>query len=168
MRRFINQFFSKIFQLDFVKNNWAKKFQSMDFSDSPWSALDKPLKDSKVSFISTAGIHLKKDQAFNMTDKNGDPTYRSFPTDVDLSELQITHDYYNHSDADKDINIVLPFDALRECHQEGLIGSFSENFYSFMGHIEGKNIKKLVQNYCQELAKKLVKEQVDVAILSPA
>jgi D-proline reductase (dithiol) PrdB len=168
MSRFINQFFSKIFQLDFVKNNWAKKFQSLDYSETPWSALEKPLKDAKVCFISTAGIHLKKDQAFNMTDKEGDPTYRSFPADVDLSTLKITHDYYNHSDADKDINIVLPFDALKECHQEGSIGSFSEDFYSFMGHIEGKNIKKLVQNYCQELAKKLVKEQVDIALVSPA
>lgn len=168
MSRFINRVFSKIFQLDIVKRNWAKRYQGLRFDETPWATLKKPLNESKFTFITTAGVHLKKDHPFNMSDKDGDATYRIFAFDTDPSDLMITHDYYNHSDADRDINVVLPLDALKDCLNQKIMGSFSDSVYSFMGHIEGKNIKKLIRDSCRELSQILLKEQVDVAIVSPA
>ncbi|MBT4289239.1 MAG: hypothetical protein HOD92_18080 [Deltaproteobacteria bacterium] len=168
MSRFTNQFFSKLFQLDIVKRNWAKRYQGLSFNDTPWAALKKPLNESRFTFITTAGVHLKSDQPFNMSDKDGDPTYRSFTFDSDPSDLMITHDYYNHNDADRDINVVLPLDALQNCLDQKIIGSLSNSIYSFMGHIEGKNIKKMIRNSCRELSQILLKDQIDVAIVSPA
>ncbi len=168
MSRIVNKTMSKVFQLGFLKKHWAKKYQSLHFDKTPWAPLKSPLKNAKVAFISTAGIHLKEDQPFDMSDKDGDITFRSFSADVDPAELKITHDYYNHSDADRDINVVLPLQALRDCREEGLIGSFSNNFYSFMGHIQGRLISKFIKKSRFELSQQLVEEKIDVAIVSPA
>lgn len=82
-------------------------------------------------------VHRKEDAPFNMEDNQGDPTYRIIPRDVSYEALCITHDYYDHRDADKDLNIVFPLDRLQELAREHLIGEVAPFHYSFMGHIDG-------------------------------
>ncbi len=168
MGRVINQLLSKVFQLNIIKQYWVGRYQSLSYDNTPWIPLKKPLSEAKVAFVSTAGIHLESDQAFDMTNKNGDPTLRSFPKKTNPKELTITHDYYNHADANQDINVVFPFLALEKCLKLGLFKELSEFFYSFMGHIEGKQIKTLLDKSCPKLLKQLVEERVDVVLIAPA
>ena len=53
-----------------------------------------------------------------MQDPDGDPTYREIERDTPVEALMITHDYYDHRDADRDINIVFPIQRLAELAEE--------------------------------------------------
>ena len=62
---------------------------------------------SKTTFAlaSTAGVHMRDQEPYNV---GGDNTWRLIPGDVQASQLMITHDHYDHRDADQDINCVFP------------------------------------------------------------
>lgn len=134
----------------------------------PWQPLVKPLSECKVAVITTAGIHHRSQPPFNMADADGDPSFRELNADTLWDDFTITHDYYDHSDAEKDPNIVLPLDRLREFEQEGLIGCLATTHYGFMGHITGRHLAELVDKSALEVANRLKQDHVDLVLLSPA
>lgn len=134
----------------------------------PWTPANKPLKNCKVAVVTTSGVHHKSQKPFDMADKAGDPTCRVIDLTKPLSDLMITHDYYDHADADKDINIVFPIERLREFVKEGKIGTLSDTAYAFMGHIDGAHINTLITRNAPEVARKLKSDGVDVVLLTPA
>jgi D-proline reductase (dithiol) PrdB len=103
-----------------------------------------------------------------MADQDGDSSYRVIPRGVPQSQLTITHDYYDHRDADKDINIVLPLDRLEECVRKREIGNVAPRHYSFMGHIDGPHIPVLLAVSAPQVARQLKQAQVDAVVLTPA
>lgn len=111
---------------------------------------------------------MKGQPPFNMSDPSGDPTFRAIDGDVRTSALTITHDYYGHSDADRDVNIVFPIERMREFLREGVIGSLARTHYGFMGHILGPSVEELVRRFAPEVAKLLLADGVDVVLLTPA
>ena len=79
----------------------------------------------------------------------------------------ITHDYYDHSDADRDINIVFPIQRLQEFEKEGVIGRMANIHYSFMGHITDRHILTLISSTAPEVARRLMEDNVDAVLLTP-
>jgi D-proline reductase (dithiol) PrdB len=79
----------------------------------------------------------------------------------------ITHDYYDHADADRDVNIVFPVERLRELAAAGEIGKLAERHYAFMGHITGPHVETLRRRTGPEVAALLKKAGVDVVLLTP-
>ena len=102
-----------------------------------------------------------------MKDTNGDPTYRDIPKDASKEQLTITHDYYDHKDADKDINIVFPIDRLKELKETGEIGDLADINFGFMGHIEAGHIYTLINDTAPEVADRLKSQGVDAVLLTP-
>jgi len=133
----------------------------------PWTPFTKDLKDCKVAIVTTAGVHLKGQTPFNMHDPNGDPSFREIPRDTPNGQLMITHDYYDHRDADKDINIVFPIDRLREMRDAGEIGDVADVNFGLMGHIDSPHIYTLINETGPEVARRLKSQGVDVVILTP-
>jgi D-proline reductase (dithiol) PrdB len=103
-----------------------------------------------------------------MADRDGDPSYRALDGDRILDDFEITHDYYDHSNARKDPNIILPLERLRELVGDGKIGSLARTHYAFMGHIDGPHITTLIRKTAREVARKLKADQVDLVLLTPA
>lgn len=134
----------------------------------PWCRPAKPLQQCKLAVVTTSGVHHRGQKPFDMRDRDGDPTFRAIAAATIATDYQITHDYYDHSDAEKDLNIILPLDRLRELQQEGVIGVLAETHYSFMGHIDGRHIATLVGSTARQVAQKLKQDQVDVVLLTPA
>jgi D-proline reductase (dithiol) PrdB len=66
-------------------------------------------------------VHLRTQKPYDIEDGDGDPSLRELPADTPAPEYMITHDYYDHTDADTDLNIVFPIDRLREFAREGVI-----------------------------------------------
>ena len=135
--------------------------------DIPWTPVTIALQDAKVALVTTAGVHHKDQHPFNMRDPNGDPTFRVIDSTKPVTDLMITHDYYDHSDADKDINIVFPLERLKEFEHEGRIGRVAKKHYSFMGHIIGPYIHQLIHTYAKEVAERLKADEANVVILTP-
>ena len=133
----------------------------------PWTPFAMPLKEAKIAIVTTAGVHLRDQLPFDMKDPTGDPSYRELPADTPMDEYAITHDYYDHTDAGRDINIVFPIERLKELEADGVIGSVAATNYGFMGHIEGAHLDTLVNRTAPEVAGKIRSEGVDAVILTP-
>ena len=134
----------------------------------PWGEPVKPLRQAKVALVTTSGIHHRDQPPFDMSDTDGDPSYRELNAEKLFDDYQVTHDYYDHTDARKDPNIIFPLDRLRELVKEGIIGSLAQTHYSFMGHIDGRHIVTLVEKTAREIAGKLKADNVDLVLLTPA
>lgn len=135
--------------------------------DVPWTPVAKALDRSTIAIVTTAGVHHNDQEPFDMNDREGDPSYRTIDPGRPFPDLMITHDYYDHTDADKDINIVFPAERLREFEKEGLIGRAANRHYSFMGHIIGRHIPTLVNKNAPEIARALKNDHVDIVLLTP-
>lgn len=151
-----------------LAERWARHHQFIEGQDISWAPLRTPLGESSIAIVTTAGVHLKSQTAFNMEDPDGDATFRAFPSDVNTADLMITHKYYDHSAADRDINVVLPIDRLRELQAEGIIGGIGPTVYSFMGHIDGPHLKILMEETAPQVAELLVQDEADAVFLTPA
>ncbi|MBI5492176.1 MAG: hypothetical protein HY893_04500 [Deltaproteobacteria bacterium] len=145
----------------------VEKTKKTEVSGIPWAPVRKRLSGSKVAIVTTAGVHLRSQTAFDMHDPDGDPTWRELPLSTPGDGYTITHDYYDHADADRDLNIVFPIDRLKEMKEAGIIGAISEVNFGFMGHIDGPHVETLIKKTAPEIAKRLKTEEVDVVLLTP-
>ena len=147
---------------------WGKSHDFVINVDTPWVPLRKDPKDSRIALVTTAGVHLRSQPPYDMEDKEGDPTFRDIPAETRIDDLMITHNYYDHQDADQDINVVLPMERLRELEAEGAIGGIAPRHFSFMGHIIGRHIDTLVNRTGPEVARMLKTDGVEAVFLIPA
>ena len=147
---------------------WARRAQVIAHADTPWTPLRKAPRECAVALVTTAGVHLPCDPPFDMSDRRGDPSYREIPSDTPGSLLAVTHDYYDHRDADRDVNVVFPIDRLRELSGSGEIGGPAPVHYSFMGHLTGPHVAALRDVTSREVARRLREAGVDLVLLSPA
>jgi D-proline reductase (dithiol) PrdB len=135
--------------------------------DVPWTPVKKPLAESKIALVTTAGIHHVGQKPFNMDDPAGDPTYRMIDTKTIAEDYVITHDYYDHRDADKDLNIIFPVTRLKEMAVKGIVGGIAGHHFSFMGHIKGAHLNSLREKYAPEVAARFIQDHVDAVLLTP-
>ena len=142
-------------------------FPCMEFDTTPWVPLAKDLSKCKVALISTAGLHLRGDKPFVTDLKGGDPSFRVIPSNSSSADILQSHVSigFDHTGFYKDMNIAFPIDRLRELVERGVIGSVSENYYSFMGAL--RDMRRVVDDTGPQVAQRLKDEGVDLAFLVP-
>ena len=166
--RIKNRFIAMIFtRFPSLARSAAGKVPPLKFDQSPWAPFTKPLASARIGLVTTAGVHLKSDKPFDMADSTGDPTFRVIPSSAMADDMMITHDYYDHSDADKDINIVFPLERLRELAAEGVIGGVTERFFSFMGHIDENHFPRFLEEQLPQVAAMLLEDGADAVLVTP-
>lgn len=146
---------------------WGQSFDALSGAAVPLAPLTRPLRACRLAFITTGGVHLRSQPPFDMADSRGDPSYRAIPAATPAPELTITHDYYDHRDAERDLNILLPIELGRTLAERGVLGGLG-TCYSFMGHIEPPHVATLLRQTAPEVAQLLRHEQVDAVLLTPA
>ena len=167
-RRLKNRLIAKVItRFPSLAKGFIESYAPWESEHAPWTAVTKPLADMTIAVVTTAGVHHRDQEPFVMRDPDGDPVFRIIDNTRPLSTLMITHDYYDHKDADRDINIVFPVERLREFAEEGIIGRLADRHYSFMGHITGRYIAALIDHEAPRVAKRLRKDKVDAVILTP-
>lgn len=155
-------------RLPWLGDAWARRRGFVESHSVPWAPLHIPVRDAVIALVTTAGVHLKKDPAFDMTDPDGDPTFRVVPIGAARDDVTITHKYYDHSAADRDLNVVLPIDRLRELASAGRVGGVALRVYSLMGHVDGLHVRTLMQTTAPEIAHRLRADGADAVVLTPA
>lgn len=149
-------------------NRWERKGDFTTHLDSPWVPIQKPIPQSKIALITTAGVHLTSQKPFDMKNAEGDASYREIPFDISTEKLKITHNYYDHRDADDDINVVFPIERLQTLFQMKDVGAINHRHFSFMGHIIKNQLERLLSETTPQVVKLLKEDAVDIVILSPA
>lgn len=150
-----------------LAKRFIDSYTPWESEEIPWSEVKTPLGQCTIAVVTTAGVHHRGQKPFNMRDPHGDPSYRILDLSRPVSDLMITHDYYDHSDADRDINVVFPIERLREMEAEGIIGGVAREHYGFMGHVDGPHLHTLVAKTGPEVARSLRKSRVDAVLLTP-
>jgi len=163
---------NRLFAIPAVAQWWAGRFASRARSSPdgpiPFVRLGKPLHACTAALITTGGVHLRSQPPFDMQDPDGDASLRQIPGDVALADLTITHDYYNHSSADQDLNVIFPLQRFRELVERGVLGRVAPHHFGLMGHMEGEHLRRLQEETAPEIAAKLRADGVDFAFLTPA
>jgi D-proline reductase (dithiol) PrdB len=130
-----------------------------------WTPLTKPLSESTVALVSTAGVHLKTQEPYDLMNERGDASFREIPGTVKAEELAVSHSHYDTTDAKADPNVVFPVDRLRELRDEGVVGSIAARHIGMMGwNPDGHRVK---QETGPAIARRLRDDGVDVVILTP-
>jgi D-proline reductase (dithiol) PrdB len=102
-----------------------------------------------------------------MDNPEGDTSFREIPSSTPAGALTITHNYYDHRDAEADINVVFPVERLQELASEGFIGRIARRHFSFMGHILGSRLDRLIGETAPALAAEMKKDGIRAALLTP-
>lgn len=128
----------------------------------PLAPLRKPLSESKLGLIASGGVYRHGQVAFTHRD---DLTYREVPTDVEISELRVTHFAFDQSNARSDPNVIFPLDPLRALVAEGTIGGLTSHALTFMGGIYSQ--RRLRERLIPKLAERTMQLGADVVLLVP-
>ena len=172
-KNFFDNWRNRVFSTPSVAQFWGRRFakqvnNGVYGEDIPFARLRKPLNKSKIALITTGGIHLGSEQPYDMDNPDGDASYREIPENTDMSNIAITHNYYDFKDASQDLNIIFPIAHFRDLINKNVLGSLAHTHYGFMGHIDGPQLPLLIQKTAPEVATKLLVEGVDIAFLTPA
>jgi D-proline reductase (dithiol) PrdB len=133
----------------------------------PGAVLRKPLSQAAIAVVTTAALYQPGQPPFDTSIKGGDWSYREIPADTDLASLGTAHksDAFDHSGIERDKNLALPLDRLRELAAAGVIGAVASRHYSFMGSITAPN--RLIETTAPEVAARLREDGVDGVLLTP-
>jgi len=132
---------------------------------SPFTPFKKKLEECRVALLSAGGMYIKGEQLPFDPEKN-DLTFREIPKDIDIKLLAVSHNNYDHTGADLDINCVFPIERLRELEVEGYIGELAPVSFTIMGRIFRRTV--LQTEMAPEILRRLKDERVDIFFLVPA
>ena len=150
------------------------KYQSKGFPTYRWSVYDsapfatlaKTLDRSTVGLVSSGGISMRGQAPFDGWAVN-DFSYRLVPVDTPPDWLRLDHNYFDHRDAVKDHNCVLPIQRLRELAEEGTIGSVAPSAVS-LGMGRAYKRSGIFEQTIPAVVTELRAQQADAALLVAA
>jgi len=137
----------------------------------PWAPVSKPLSDAKVALLSTAGISMRDDAPFDMdferaNPTKGDPSWRALRADATAADVAVNHLHIDTSYIERDLSVALPLERLRELVRAGEVGAMAETHYSVMGY-QGNDPRAQSERSAPEIAARMRREEVDLALLTP-
>ncbi len=150
-----------------VQRRMLQMFPCMEHEDAPWTPMRKPLSESKVALVTSAGLHLRGDKPFITDPQGGDPSYRVIPRGTSPADIIQSHVSigFDHTGIYRDINVTFPIDRMDELCEQGVVGSLADYNYSFMGAL--RDSTRVANGTGPEAARMLVDEGVDVVFLTP-
>jgi len=137
----------------------------------PWTPLHKPLNQTTISLVTSAGISLNTDSPFEMVREKrepqwGDRSYRTIPRGTTEKEIGVNHLHINTNYIKQDINVILPLGRFEEFERERIIGRLAPTSYSFYG-FQWKNTDFL-EEAIKPISEKMRREGVETLLLTPA
>jgi D-proline reductase (dithiol) PrdB len=136
----------------------------------PWTPLSKPLAESTVALLTTAGVALRDDTPFDEERERqdpwwGDPTYRRIPHGTAGADVELHHLHIDRRFGREDLDVVLPMRRLGELAAAGVVGRPAERHYSIMGYQLRSGV--LEGETAPALARELLAGGGDVVALVP-
>jgi hypothetical protein len=96
----------------------------------PFTPFDRALADTVVGIVSACGVHRVDQAAFSTIDP-GDIGFLAIDAATPVADLRIAHQHYDHSDADRDPNIVFPIESVRELAASGFVAGPAKRHFSY-------------------------------------
>jgi len=140
-------------------------------AEIPWAEVRKPLAESRLALLSTAGLSMRGDAPFDMEMERkqptrGDPSWRRLRSDATSATVEAHHLHIDTGYIARDLNVALPLDRTGELVTEGVVGTLADSHYSTMGY-QGSDTSTLENESAPEIAAAMRSEEVDLALLAP-
>lgn len=149
-----------------------ESYEKLGFEPYQWFKADaepafvrpaKPLSESKLGMISTAGTYVHGQVAYYYKD---DTSIRAIPGDTPVENLRFSHIMENYLiEARQDPCTVFPVEALTSLKNEGVIGDLAQNYFSCMGGIY--STRRVVNELIPNLEQAVSSEELDLLLLIP-
>ncbi|MBI2963205.1 MAG: hypothetical protein HYY35_05570 [Deltaproteobacteria bacterium] len=151
---------------DYYRSKGFPPYRWTIHQSAPLTRLRQPLDRCRVAMLTSGGVFHQDAAPFDPLARNDlrvDRVDRGTPATC----FAINDAYYDHGDADRDLNCIFPIERLRELAAEGVIGEVAPHHYSgFMGRIYVRTA--VVNEAAPALARQLRDERVDAFVLVPA
>ena len=151
-----------------VQRKMLQMFPCMEHDDTPWTPMQKPLSESRVALVTSAGAAPAQRQALrNRPHRAATVRTGVVPRGTPAAEIIQSHVSigFDHASIYRDINVTYPIDRLEELKEQGVIGSLADNYYSYMGAL--RDTARVYNETGPEVAKKMLDEGVEVVFLTP-
>ncbi|MEO7672957.1 MAG: glycine/sarcosine/betaine reductase selenoprotein B family protein [Pyrinomonadaceae bacterium] len=132
----------------------------------PLAKLKKPLNESRLTFVSTAGVQPAGTLPFDTAHPIGDYTFRRVAANLKPADLEIHQLKYPTVGAERDLNVIFPIERLQELAKEKIIGELAEHFFSFIGY--NMDAERLERSLAEDIADAVEAEKPDILLLAPA
>jgi D-proline reductase (dithiol) PrdB len=132
-------------------------------SPPPFTALRKPLAESKLGVVSTSGAYVVGQPAFHYRD---DTSVRAIAKNTPQAEIHFSHITENYlENPRKDPNCIVPITALNEAEAAGRIGELAPALFTCMGGIYSQ--RRVREELIPELVGEFQRQAVDTVLLVP-
>jgi D-proline reductase (dithiol) PrdB len=152
---------------------WVNTFiPNEEFKDYiPWTPMKKPLNQTTIALVTSAGVSLKTDPPFDMEREKrepiwGDRSYRSIPRGTTEKDIHVNHLHINTNWIKQDINVILPLARMAEFEKEKIIGRLASTAYSFYG-FQWQNTDFL-KEAIEPISKRMKSEGAEAVLMTPA
>jgi hypothetical protein len=143
-----------------IRAQYKPDFDFTAVADVPFTAPAKPVASSRIALISTAGLHLDRQEPFDRNTPAGDCSYRRIGAEDDLTSLRPWWDTDRQQPASQDLNCAFPLPLLRE------ICDVAPTHYSFSGAIPDP--RALLEETAPAVARELRADAVDAVLIAPS
>lgn len=133
----------------------------------PGARLQKPLSQSRMALITSAGFYQPGQPPFDASIRGGDWSFREISSTAPVQSLLIAQksDAFDHSGIEADKNLALPLDRLREMADAGELGSPAPRHFSIMGSLSAPG--RLISKTAPEIIHRLQDDRTDAVFLTP-
>ena len=132
-------------------------------TEPAFAAPSKPLAESRLGMISTAGTYVQGQVAYYYKD---DTSIRAIPSDTPFTAIRFSHIMENYLvEARQDPGTVFPSQVLAKLEAHGVVGELADDYYSCMGGIYSQ--KRVMAELIPNLTEAIAGERVDLLLLVP-
>jgi len=132
----------------------------------PLASVRKPLRDCRLTFVSTAGVQPRGSIPLDTVHPIGDYTFRRVPSGSRPADLEIHQIKYPTVGAHRDLNVIFPIERLQELVAEGALGGLTADFFTFIGY--NMDPDRVERDLAVGIADAVEGEQADIALMCPA
>lgn len=128
-----------------------------------WAPVSKPLGESRVGVLSTAGVYRRGQVAYHYKD---DTSIRAIAKTTPVDEIRFSHLTEQYlPDARRDPNSVFPIEPLRRLEAEGIVGEVADELLSCMGGIYSQ--RRTREELIPAVVERFEAQSVDAVFLIP-
>ena len=152
---------------------WVRTFiPDEDFKGHiPWTPMAKPLNQTTIALVTSAGMSLKTDPPFDMEREKkeaiwGDRSFRAIARKTTEKDIEVNHLHINTNWIKQDINVILPLARMAEFENEKMIGRLAPTAHSFYGFQWQST--DFLKEAIDPISKKMNLEGVEAVLMTPA
>ncbi len=143
----------------------VKRYPLIVSEEVPWTPYKGSPSQQTLALVTSGGLYLKGTQPpFDTASIHGDPSFREIPKTARQEDFGIAHAHFDHSLAERDINVIFPLQRLIELERDNLIGRVAQMHYSF-SYVN--DAVSLITDSVPTLLRKLKTDKVDLLLLVP-